>query len=63
MRKERYFLKRNDEEEKEVSQQEFINAERASGFHPKSGDGPATGGFSNSRTGWNGRTEYVPEED
>lgn len=47
-RRERYFLRLDFEgaPETEVSLKQFIQAERAAGFHPKSGDGIATGGFS-----------------
>ncbi|EAM7657038.1 hypothetical protein GSB13_003858 [Salmonella enterica] len=41
----RYFLSHPAFGEKEVTQEEFINAERAAGFYPKSGSGVATGGF------------------
>ncbi|EFU5438376.1 hypothetical protein HT774_004154 [Salmonella enterica] len=42
----RYFLSHPAFGEKEVTQEEFISAERAAGFYPKSGSGVATGGFS-----------------
>ncbi|MCR3717804.1 hypothetical protein M8453_25040 [Citrobacter freundii] len=41
----RYFLSHPAFGEKEVTQAEFIRAERAAGFYPKSGSGVATGGF------------------
>lgn len=57
---ERYFLgiPLHRESEVEVTQDEFIAAERAAGFHPKHGCGPlATGGFSTG--GSYGRTETL----
>ncbi len=52
----KYFLKGDWEEDwKEVTKEEFINAERAAGFRPKSGDGVATGGFGGN--GVSGRVE------
>ena len=45
--RERYFLKINDEPEREVSMVEFVFAERMAGFLPKPDCGPiATHGFS-----------------
>jgi len=41
-----YFLEHPVFGSKEVTKEEWISAERAAGFHPKFGDGPATGGFS-----------------
>ena len=41
----RYFLSHRAFGEKEVTQAEFIRAERAAGFYPKAGSGVATGGF------------------
>lgn len=58
----RYFVRRDDESEKEVTKEEFCKAERAAGFRPKlSYDHPdymttcATGGFSGNNI--NGRIE------
>lgn len=43
----RYFLTRGDGPKLEVTQDEFLAAERLAGFVPKPGCGPAsTGGFS-----------------
>ena len=43
----KYYLKADwQDEPQEVSKEEFIQAERAAGFRPKSGNGCATGGFS-----------------
>ena len=43
----KYYLKLDWQEDRyEVSKEEFIRAERGAGFHPKYGDGVATGGFS-----------------
>lgn len=41
---------------KEVTEKEFIRAERDCGFYPKSGSGCATGGFSSGGT--HGYIEY-----
>lgn len=41
----RFFLSHPAFGEKEVTKEEFIAAERAAGFFPKSGSGVATGGF------------------
>lgn len=59
---EKYYLKGSWETEyTEVTQEEFIRAERAAGFHPKYGCGPcATGGFSSGSV--SGKVEYVEEE-
>lgn len=56
----RYFLKYGEQDEQEVSEAEFIAAERSAGFIPKSGCGPlATAGFSTSAHGGvTGRIEY-----
>jgi hypothetical protein len=56
----KYFLKIKDQEEKEVTQKEYIHAERLSGFRPKGNDDgqPATGGFYSSRTEINGKVKY-----
>ena len=56
----RYFLSHLAFGEKEVTQAEFIRAERAAGFYPKSGSGVATGGFSYGDIC--GRTELVKVE-
>lgn len=40
--KNRYFLT----QEVEVTREQYIQAERSCGFHPKSGNGIATSGFS-----------------
>ena len=55
----KYFLKASfSDNEKEVTQDEFVRAEQNAGFHPKYGCGPvATGGFSNGTI--SGRVEYV----
>lgn len=48
----RYFLTRKGEPEIEVTEAEFVVAERANGFYPEDGgdeNKPATGGFGNSR--------------
>jgi len=42
-----YFLEHSIFGKKEVTKEEWVQAERSAGFHPKcGGDGPATGGFS-----------------
>ena len=42
-----YYLEHSIFGVKQVSKEDWINAERAAGFYPKhGGDGPATGGFS-----------------
>ena len=48
----KYFLRYEDEEEKEVTLQEWVSAERGAGFRPKGRDDgqPATAGFTSS--GW-----------
>jgi len=59
----RYFLKMNfgNSPEVEVTEEEFCNAERASGFRPKKGCGPtATAGFSSGAI--SGRVEF-PKDD
>lgn len=57
-----YFLTHAPLGEEEVTEQEFIQAERAAGFFPKFGsDGPATGGFSNSQLNISGRVEFITE--
>lgn len=65
----KYYLtaKLGDEKiEREVTLEQFCQAERMAGFRPAmwSGDPlymttPATGGFSSGNIG--GRTEYIPE--
>jgi hypothetical protein len=61
--KTRYFLTDHPVlGEKEVTEKEWIAAERAAGFFPKYGiKGPATGGFSNSHTGVSGRIEFITQ--
>lgn len=61
--KERYYLKADWQTEwQEVTQDQFVDAERNAGFHPKSGCGPvATGGFS--ARGICGRVDYEKVED
>ena len=69
-RKKKYYLRLSsyshpelDSEWKEVTQAEFVKAERAAGFHPKPGCGPvATGGFGGS-DGIEGKIRYCKEED
>ena len=63
MKEYKYYLKAFYEEEwTEVSQDEFIRAERHAGFRPKYGTGPvATGGFSGG--GMKGRVEFRMEEE
>lgn len=53
----RYFLSHPAFGEKEVTQAEFIRAERAAGFFPKSGSGVATGGFGSGDI--SGRIELI----
>lgn len=58
----RYFLApvTSDPIWQEVTEQEFVNAERAAGFYPKPGCGPvATGSFSAG--GQRGTTISLPE--
>jgi hypothetical protein len=52
----KYFLTFGRAEEREVTQEEFIKAERQCGFRPKYGDGVATGGFGSGMI--HGRVEY-----
>jgi hypothetical protein len=56
----KYFLKRFDGIEKEVTKTEYVNAERQSNFWPKGEDKGqiATSGFSSSSTGMSGRVVY-----
>ena len=60
---EKYYLKAFYEKEyKEVSQDEFVKAERHAGFRPKPGCGPvATAGFNGG--GLEGYVEYTKEEE
>jgi len=54
----RYFLRILEHPEVEVTEEEFIRAERATGFWPKADCGPvATGGFSAGV--FRGRVEYA----
>ena len=59
-----YFLKHDIFGEKEVSKEDFIKAERAAGFYPKSGrpDDCATGGFG-QYGGLSGYIKYSQEEE
>lgn len=58
----KYFLSHPILGEKEVTEKEYCEAERAAGFYPKFGiKGPATGGFSNSQSQISGRVEYITE--
>jgi len=59
----RYYLKAGWQKEyEEVTEVQYIEAERAAGFFPKPGCGPiATGGFS--RGSVSGKVEYVEEAD
>ena len=54
----RYWLREGNDPWKEVFEEEFIKAERSAGFYPKSGNGVATGGFSSSRSRFEGRVTY-----
>ena len=58
---EKYYLKADFmDEEREVSKQEYINAEQAAGFRSKFGtNAVATGSFG--AAGISGRTEYADE--
>lgn len=47
----RYFLRDEDGVDREVSEAEFIQAERAEGFYPEKGEGVATCGFEGRVTG------------
>lgn len=53
----KYFLCGKDNVEKEVSKEEFISAERATGFYPEKGDDLATMGFTGP-TGITGSIKY-----
>ena len=59
----KYFLKADhQEEEEEVTEEDFITAERNAGFHSKFGrNSVATGGFS--AHGISGRVEYDDEAE
>jgi len=60
--KTKYFLSHPVLGEKEVTEKEYCEAERAAGFYPKYGiKGPATGGFSNSCGNVSGRVEYITQ--
>lgn len=58
----KYFLSHPQLGEKEVTKEDFIKAERAAGFYPKSGnpDDCATGGFGGN--GLSGTVRYVDVE-
>lgn len=58
-----YYLSHKLLGEKEVTKEEFIKAERAAGFYPKSGnpDDCATGGFGGD--GLRGSVKYIKLED
>lgn len=59
--KEKYFITEGNTPEREVTQEEYVRAERSAGFHPKPGCGPtATASFSGKCGGQDisGRTEY-----
>jgi hypothetical protein len=61
--KKRYYLSAFGIE-KEVTEEDFIRAEREAGFYPKHGCGPvATGGFGTGVSGFGlgGRIEYIKE--
>lgn len=60
--KPRYLVKRGDSEPKEVDEQGFISAEKAAGFNSKTAGEPATGGFSDSRTGIEGCVVYTEQQ-
>ena len=53
----RYYLTIGTQPEAEVTEEEFVRAERRAGFHPKPGCGPvATGGFGSGAI--KGRVDY-----
>lgn len=55
----RYFLREGGGAWKEVTESEFIQAERRAGFFPKPECGPvATSGFGNSLLKLEGRVDY-----
>jgi hypothetical protein len=59
---ERYFLETSWQDKKEVTKEQFIQAERNAGFHCKPGiTGCATGGFSGG--GVHGTVEYVKDKE
>lgn len=61
----RYFLERTGEAEVEVTEAEFVAAERANGFNAGYGDDPdkpVTGGFGNARIRGRTLTDYHTEE-
>lgn len=58
----RFFLSHPAFGEKEVTKEEFIAAERAAGFFPKSGSGVATGGFGSGDIRGRVETFKVGEE-
>lgn len=61
MKQPKYFLSGTHFKEKEVTEAEFIQAERQAGFRSKAGPGHvATGGFGGN--GMNGRVVYVEAE-
>jgi len=61
-RKYKYYLKAFYEETwKEVSQEEFVRAERHAGFRPKGKSPVATGGFFGG--GLQGRVQLVKETE
>lgn len=59
----KYFLKAEWQKEyQEVTQEEFVQAERSAGFRPKPGCGPcATAGFSSGSI--SGKVQYIPCDD
>ncbi len=59
----KYFLSHPQLGEKEVTKEEYIRAERATGFRSKSGrdDVCATGGFSGN--GISGSVRYINNDD
>lgn len=60
----RYFVTYRDHAEHEVSKEEYVSAERSSGFRSKFGpDEPATASWSSSMTGASGRIEYGKSEE
>ncbi len=58
-----YYLSHPQLGEKEVTKEEFIKAERAAGFYPKSGNPNdcATGGFGGN--GLSGSVRYIDLEE
>lgn len=53
----RYFLKPVGGSEYETTKDQYIMAERAANFFPKSGDGVACGSFTGEKM--SGRTRYI----